>query len=173
MGVGIIDGQNALVVHAFAGLGFHAVLAEAHAVAEAFAVFENIVFFRGVDLEVGRFENTAADGEAEVFADYSQWEIWQRSRESKASVRITPETSTRPAPAKKKLSYIEAREFAAIEERITEAEQELQARLAALEDPAIASDGPRLLATSAKIEEARKAVDALYARWSELEQKQS
>jgi hypothetical protein len=44
---------------------------------------------------------------------------------------------------------------------------------AALEDPAIASDGPRLLATAAEVEEAQKVVDALDARWSTLEQKQN
>jgi ATP-binding cassette subfamily F protein uup len=115
-------------------------------------------------------------GDAEVFADYAQSEIWQRMQESKAggaSSRSAPETPrTAPAPAKKKLSYIEAREFATIEERIAEAEQQLKAKRAALEDPSIASDGPRLLAASAEVEEAQKTVDALYARWSELEQKQ-
>jgi len=74
---------------------------------------------------------------------------------------------------KKKLSYLEARELASIEQRIAEAEERLQARRAALDDPAIASDGPRLLAASADLEEAQKIVDTLYARWSELEQKQN
>jgi ATP-binding cassette subfamily F protein uup len=110
-------------------------------------------------------------GEAEVFADYSQWEDWQRAREAKpAAVRTQP---VRTTALKKKLSYIEAREFAAIEERIAEAEQTLHAKRAALEDPAIASDGPRLLAASAEVEDAEKAVNALYARWEELEKKQA
>lgn len=115
-------------------------------------------------------------GEAAVFADSAQSETWQRMQESKpggAPSRTAPETPRAPlAPAKKKLSYIEAREFATIEERIAEAEQQLRAKRAALEDPSIASDGPRLLAASAEVEEAQKTVDALYARWSELEQKQ-
>jgi len=109
-------------------------------------------------------------GGSEVFADYSQWEDWQRTREAKpAAVRAQP---ARTAAGKKKLSYIEAREFEGMEERIAEAERTLQARRAALEDPAIASDGPRLMAASAEVEEAEKAVDALYARWAELEEKQ-
>ena len=110
-------------------------------------------------------------GHAERFADCSQWEIWQRLQEIKVPTVATP-VAPRQAPAKKKLSYIEAREFARIEERIAEAEQTLQVRRAALEDPAIQSDGPRLIAASAEVEDARKAVDALYARWTELEQKQ-
>ena len=112
-------------------------------------------------------------GEAEVFADYSQWEIWQRFREAKATTRPALPEASRPVAARKKLSYIEAREFAAIEGRIAEAERQLEAKRAALEDPAIASDGPRLIAASAELEEAQKEVDALYARWSELEQKQN
>ncbi|HYR85896.1 MAG TPA: ABC-F family ATP-binding cassette domain-containing protein [Terriglobia bacterium] len=108
-------------------------------------------------------------GGAEVFADYAQWEDWQRTREAKpAAERGQPARAT---AARKKLSYIEAREFEGMEERIAEAERTLQARRAELEDPAIASDGPRLMAASAEVEDAEKAVDALYARWAELEEK--
>src|SRR5437879_4211165 len=84
-------------------------------------------------------------GAAERFADYSQWESWQRqqmavaasksadaNRRQRSAGDETPRTT-----AKKKLSYVEAREFASIEDRIHEAEQNLQARRAALEDPAI------------------------------------
>ena len=76
-------------------------------------------------------------------------------------------------PGRKKLAYLEAREFATIEQRVAEAEQVLQAKRGQLEDPAIASDGPRLLAVHAEMESAQKTVDELYARWSELEAKQN
>ena len=59
-----------------------------------------------------------------------------------------------------------------MEKRIAEAEQELGALRAALEDPAIMSDAARLHVTYAQMEEAQKKVDELYARWAELEQKQ-
>ena len=49
----------------------------------------------------------------------------------------------------------------------------LQAKRAALEDPAIVSDAPRLLNATAELEEAQKIVDDLYARWAELEEKLS
>src|SRR6266566_4207224 len=114
-------------------------------------------------------------GNAEQFADYSQCETWQRSQEAKAT-EAAPARNTAGTPrssvTKRKLSYIEAREFATIEDRIARAEQTLQAKRAALQDPAIASDGPRLLAVSAEIEEAQRIVDLLYARWAELEEKQ-
>ena len=108
-------------------------------------------------------------GEAECFADYSQWETWQRGQEMKAAARPVTTTTPRAAAAKKKLSYLEAREFAELEDRIADAEQLLRDRRAALEDPAIASDGPRLVAASAEVEEAETAVDQLYSRWAELE----
>ena len=76
-----------------------------------------------------------------------------------------------PAQTRKKLSYLEAREYAAIEERIVHAEQLLQTKRAQLEDPAIASDGPRLLSAHADMEAAQKDRDRLYARWVELEEK--
>jgi ATP-binding cassette subfamily F protein uup len=119
-------------------------------------------------------------GGAESFADYSQWEIWQaeqkqpgkiipRSSGSENRSTINPPDST--SRAKKKLSYLEAREYSTIEERAAEAERVLDAKRAQLEDPAIASDGPRLLSAHAELEEAQKTADELYARWAQLEAK--
>ncbi|HUC53231.1 MAG TPA: ABC-F family ATP-binding cassette domain-containing protein [Candidatus Cybelea sp.] len=119
-------------------------------------------------------------GAAERFADYTQWDIWQR--EQVAAGASKPADGNRrpiaagngvPRPAtKKKLSYTEAREFASIEDRIHEAEQTLQAKRAALEDPAITGDRMSLQNACTALDEAQKSVDALYARWAELEQKQ-
>ena len=113
-------------------------------------------------------------GGAESFADYAQWELWQADRKGaeKRTEPAHPGPSSRPEPQpKKKLSYLEAREYAEIEQRIAEAEQVLQSRRAEMENPAIASDGPRLLAAHAELEAAQKNLDALYARWAELEEK--
>jgi ATP-binding cassette subfamily F protein uup len=115
-------------------------------------------------------------GGAETFADYGQWEIWQEERTRVASpigtsAAPTPEYSEPAGQARKKLSYLEAREYAGIEQRITEAEQMLQNKRAALEDPAIASDGPRLVAAQAEMETAQKDLDTLYSRWAELQEK--
>jgi ATP-binding cassette subfamily F protein uup len=117
------------------------------------------------------------EGDAESFADYSQWEAWQAERKqaAKATARSTPRAaiSEETPPAKTKLSYLEAREYASIEQRVADAEQVLQAKRVQLEDPAIASDGPRLLTAHAEMEEAQNNVDELYRRWSELEKKKS
>ena len=115
-------------------------------------------------------------GAAERFADYSQWDAWQRARKQSIAAESRRRDLAQPARAatssgKKKLSYLEAREFAAIEQRIADAEQALAAKRSAFEDPAIASDAPRLLAAEAEMIAAQKVVDDLYARWAELEQK--
>jgi ATP-binding cassette subfamily F protein uup len=118
-------------------------------------------------------------GAAERFADYSQWETWQRAQLAAAAAKAT-DGNRRPlragdpgsrAPAKKKLSYTEAREFSTIEERIHEAERALQASRLALEDTAITSERMSLQQALSRLDEAQKSVDALYARWAELEQK--
>ena len=118
-------------------------------------------------------------GGAERFADYSQWDVWQRSRQAKGAPNLASGTQRSPAAVggthtvvtKKKLSYIEAREISTIEKRIAEAEQELHAKRAALEDPAITSDTLLLQTACAQMEEAQKTVDNLYVRWAGLEQK--
>ncbi len=119
-------------------------------------------------------------GGMERFADYSQWETWQESqREEKEKVkspelvarsRITPDSAS-SAVLKRKLSYKESRELEGMEQRIAQAEQELHNLHEALQNPAITSDGPRLHSASLQLDEARKTVDRLYARWAELEQK--
>lgn len=114
-------------------------------------------------------------GGAESFADYGQWETWQtdrkRGRNQTETSSSIPGSSAPPAQAKKKLSYLEAREYASIEQRITGAEQTLQNKHTALEDPAIASDGPMLVAAHAQLDAAQKDLNTLYARWAELQEK--
>ncbi|HEY6349111.1 MAG TPA: ABC-F family ATP-binding cassette domain-containing protein [Candidatus Angelobacter sp.] len=113
---------------------------------------------------------------AESFADYSQWESWQAERKQAAnetgrSTQPVPDSPEPSVPARKKLSYLEAREYAGIEQRISQAEQVLQSKRAELESPAIASDAPSLVAAQAALDAAQKDLDALYARWAELEEK--
>ncbi len=119
-------------------------------------------------------------GGIERFADYSQWDEWQEAQREERGKNEPPEPALRSHPAvaapvppatKKKLSYKEDRELESMEQRIAEAEQVLHERQSALQDPAIMSDGPRLHSASLLLDEARKAVEQLYARWAELEQK--
>jgi ATP-binding cassette subfamily F protein uup len=117
-------------------------------------------------------------GGAERFADYSQWEAWQQSRirEQQAptasdakNVLATPKVAG--AAPKKKLSYLEAREYSTIEQRVAEADDVVKAKKAAMEDPAIMSDAPLLVTAHAEFEAAQTALDELIERWAELEEK--
>lgn len=126
-------------------------------------------------------------GGAERFADYQQWEEWQRSQKAAGKTNASVETQCPHANAngggagaaavarvsltKKKLSYKENREMETIEQRVAEAEREMQLKHDALLDPAITSDGVRLHAASLELEAAQRAIDELYARWVELEAK--
>src|SRR5208283_281362 len=125
------------------------------------------------------------DGQGGVglFADYSQWETWldQRQRAARtvatkigaSSAGRTNGGPERQSAAKKKLSYLEAREYDAIEQQVAVAEELLQQKRTQLEDPEIVSDSQRLVAAHAETEEAQERVDKLYARWAELEKKKS
>lgn len=117
-------------------------------------------------------------GGAERFADYTQWEAWQvdRLKTRKPDFvrrRPTPQEAISRSSARKKLSYLEAREYATIEQRIAHAEAVVKEKQAALEDPAIVSDAPSLVTAQAELDDARRNLDSLYARWSELEEKQA
>ena len=114
-------------------------------------------------------------GRAERFADYSQWDVWQEERK-RPKPKVQPASSPAAgtpvaAPAKKKPSYLEAREYESIEQRVHEAEETLEQKRAALKDPSLAKDGRLLEQAYREVEEAQAAVDAVYARWAELEQK--
>ena len=114
-------------------------------------------------------------GGAERFADYSQWEGWQEERRqvAQSSERSASKAATgATTSSKKKLSYLEAREYSAIEERVATAEKVLDAKRVAAEDPTIASDATRLMSAHKELEEAQNEVDTLYVRWAELERKQ-
>jgi len=128
-------------------------------------------------------------GRAERFADYLQWDQWQAKQRQLAAKAIPAAagsaarsaaagqpTSSEPEagsdPARKKLSYMDARDYATIEDRIAAGEGLLAARQAILELPEVVTDAVRLQAALSDVEAAQNAVDTLYARWAELEAKQ-
>jgi ABC transport system ATP-binding/permease protein len=118
-------------------------------------------------------------GGSEIFADYSQWEQWRGVKIEDAiapgaagkAVASVPAQAVANSGGKKKLSYIEAREFAGIEVAVEAAEERLQKARETIEDPEVAVDAGRLTAALREVEAAQDAVDALYARWAELTEK--
>jgi ATP-binding cassette subfamily F protein uup len=108
-------------------------------------------------------------GGAERFADYSQWDAWQS--EPPPEVKQTAPQEKRNPTSKKKLSYLEAREFAGIEDRVTAAEEQVARERSVVENPAVATDAVRLQEALHAMEQAQNKLDELYARWAELEAK--
>jgi ABC transport system ATP-binding/permease protein len=116
-----------------------------------------------------------------MFADYSQWEQWRGVKVEEAiapgatGVAVSPvapaAVSNGTSGGKKKLSYLEAREYAGIEAAVEAAEDRLQTAREMIEDPAVAVDAVKLTAALAEMEAAQSAADELYARWAELTEK--
>jgi ABC transport system ATP-binding/permease protein len=108
-----------------------------------------------------------------MYADYSQWE---QAREQSAKQNDKSAPSPRrmeEAPKKKRLSYMEARDWETIEQRIHDSEQELAVRQADLQHPETSRDPKRMQEAYERLQAAQMAVDRLYDRWAELERKQA
>ena len=112
-------------------------------------------------------------GGVEFFAELAQWEQANASRKAapKPAARDTREPSA--GSSRKKLSYLEAREWEQIEDRVTQAEATLEACRTQLEMPDVVSNPARLTEAVAAMDAAQAEVDQLYERWAELEAKRA
>ncbi len=111
-------------------------------------------------------------GGVQFYAELAQWEQELQSRPGVKAVKATASKENRE-PAKKKLSYLEARELEEIEEKIARAEALVEAGHQELESPNVVSDPSRLMKAVAGMETAQEEVDRLYTRWGELEAKKN
>jgi ATP-binding cassette subfamily F protein uup len=112
-------------------------------------------------------------GGSGMFASCEQWER-ERNRLSVSPPAPEPARNGRAretAPSPKKLSYLEQREWEQMEARILEAERRLEAAEAELLTVDGSHDARTMRERHENFELARGAVDALYARWAELEAK--
>ena len=115
-------------------------------------------------------------GNAALFADYLQWESWRdrqiRSASESSTQKIPPATTSAPASQpRKKLSYIEQREYDDLEARIEEADTRLHAAQQRTESPEVVTDSAALTSALADLEQARADHHAVYQRWVELTEK--
>src|SRR5205085_1181728 len=141
-----------------------------------------IVYFdqnRQLDPEVTLRRALAPDSDAVIYqervihvASWAERFLFASEQLNQWVGRLSGGERARVLIAQLMLSYQESRELAGIEGRITVAEQELQIRHKALEDPEVMGDHVRLQNVLAEMAKAQKIVDALYARWAELEQEQ-
>jgi ABC transport system ATP-binding/permease protein len=105
-------------------------------------------------------------GNAEYFADYSQWENVAPAPSPARKVAAEGGGATR-----KRLSYLEQREWDQMEETLFAAEEKLSEAKRLAEDPTIATDAFALQQRFADLANAQAEVDRLYERWSELDAK--
>ncbi|HEY6446503.1 MAG TPA: ABC-F family ATP-binding cassette domain-containing protein [Acidobacteriaceae bacterium] len=114
-------------------------------------------------------------GDSALFADYVQWEEW-RAQISAPSASPAPERQpasdapSAPGP-KKKLSYLEQREYDRIEARIEAADQRLAEARARVDDPVVAINAAALTDALADLAAAQSEHDAVLERWLELTEK--
>jgi ABC transport system ATP-binding/permease protein len=118
-------------------------------------------------------------GNAEWFADYAQWEA-AHARKEENNLRSVPASrahsgadvgKTSSPPKRKGLTYREQQEWDKIEQKIAKAEAAVVGCQAAASDPAIVADAHALRIRYAALETAQAAVEQLYIRWAELEEK--
>ncbi len=117
-------------------------------------------------------------GHAALFADYRQWEAWRDELtrgSAEAAARQTPRpepvASASTEPARKKLSYLEQREYDALEARIDAADARLRAAEQRTASSAVATDPEALTEALAELEAAQDEHHAVYERWVELTEK--
>ena len=148
---------------------------------------ENLLQFRGalvlvthdrymLDRVASAVLGLSGNGEASWFADYPQWESWLAEKgqsKERRRERPIPPSDRAGISVRRKLSYLDNREFETIQDRIIAAEQVLLEKRTALDNPEVLRDPEALTVAIQEIDAAQASVDALYARWAELDEKQS
>jgi len=98
------------------------------------------------------------EGGAEVYADYTQWEQARAVKPARVE-REPPQARPATTAPRKKLSYLEAREWDQMEQKILEAERQLEACRAAMRAPDVVSDPFALQRCYAEMQAAEASVN--------------
>lgn len=113
-------------------------------------------------------------GGAGLYADFRQWEqALEAQRQATAAPKAAVEAKKDPATSgRKRLSYMEQREWDQIEEKIASCDARVHQLQRLLEDSDVVRDAKRLQETFDQLQAAQAESESLYERWSELEAKQ-
>lgn len=124
-------------------------------------------------------------GNARFFADYEQWQdnvdekesqlqpVLQKTGARSKEQSAAPEQVAQPQRKRRGLSTNEKRELAEIETKIETAENRVREIETQMLQPENASNHARLNGLMQELEAAKHAVEAVYARWQDLEERQS
>ena len=113
------------------------------------------------------------DGSWGNYGSVAQWQEAE-TRESERISHTAEEPVNRKQvtrPKRTGLTYLEKKEWEGMEARIVASEEEVDCLQAELEDPGVVNDHEKLQRVYETRSAAQKALDELFARWEELEQK--
>lgn len=120
-------------------------------------------------------------GQTAYFADCDQWLEWLEEKQAEQAKQEqaakedatdrTVQTAARPKPGK--LSYMEQREYDQMEDQILAAEAELTEVQARMADPVIVADAAGLEECWQRQQKLSSAIETMYQRWSELEERKN
>lgn len=114
------------------------------------------------------------------FADYLQWESFQKqlSKEAQVKSKVQNPSST-PSVQKSenkeaavRLSYAENKELEGMEKKISDLEQQVETLKSEMEQPSTLQDHQILASLCAQMEKIQANIEASYERWEFLENKQ-
>jgi ATP-binding cassette subfamily F protein uup len=117
----------------------------------------------------GLFIGFTTNAQAELFADYEQWEesLKTNKKENTADARKT-DKDKRPKKEKTKLSYKEKLELENVEKQIEILDEKIKSLEAQLIDPKNFSNFILLNKLTEEIATSKEALDKYYHRWEEL-----
>ena len=108
----------------------------------------------------------------EYVGGYTDW-LRQRPVSAPVAAAAAPskrvEAPSAAKPKKRKLSYKETQELAALPDRISASEAELEQGYVSLADPVVVRDTAALARVRSRVAELEAAIPILMARWEELE----
>jgi ATP-binding cassette subfamily F protein uup len=108
-------------------------------------------------------------GGTQRYADYDQWQAERQAVKAPKKSRAKAQRPTAPKRKAGRLSYLEQKEFGAMEQRVLAAEVRADEARVRTEDPSIATDAEALHERFQDMADAQSEVDRLYERWAELE----
>lgn len=114
-------------------------------------------------------------GRVTAFADLSQWQAFHEEQEALRSARVerpreeAPQAADAAKAKRKKLSYKDQREWDGMEARIHDAEAKLASLKAESERPEVVSNAAKVLELHTEMHALQAEIDAMFARWAELE----
>jgi ATP-binding cassette subfamily F protein uup len=113
------------------------------------------------------------EGQAQIFADYGQWEAYEEQQEKvdkEPEIKKEVQQQSKPTP-QKKLTYKEKLEYEKMESTILELEQQIDQHKKTIDDPESLKDLQIYQKLCEELHSYQEHLDRCFQRWQELEDK--